>query len=203
MRGHHGLALKQLDRQRLLHDYGVVQVAHQLLRPLLEGMALFQEFDARPGASDVFSTPGYWAALLFQPLDQDLPQIQDPKEISRWLTHEIIETLDWYRASNHARQRKVGVLMRSLSNDPHSYLNGYLETHVRQHALPFAEEFGKRALKHAQVLADSRGFVPGMGANSWREIESRLQPSTFRATRKRIGAILGGIADFFRPRETK
>jgi hypothetical protein len=76
----------------------------------------------------------------------------------------------------------------------------YLETYVRQHALPFAEEFAKRALKHAEVLADSRGFVPGMGANAWREIESCLQPSNFRATRKRIRAILRGMADSFRHR---
>jgi hypothetical protein len=126
MRAQRELALEQFDPQRLLHDFGVTKVIHQLLRPLLEGMALFQEFDAAPGDSHVLSTPGYWAGRLFQPIDKDTPQLSDPTKMREWLTNEIIDRISQYRSSERASHRKMGVLMRSISNDPHYYLAGYL-----------------------------------------------------------------------------
>ena len=126
MRSHHVVSAEHVDGKRVLHDVGVVQIIRQLLDPLLEGMALFQEFDALPGESDVKSTPGFWAGLVFRPLDEVVPELQSPNEIQKWATEQIVSTLAAYRVSKAARQRKTGVLMRSLSNDPHHYLSGYL-----------------------------------------------------------------------------
>jgi hypothetical protein len=50
------------------------------------------------------------------------------------------------------------------------FLSHYLSNHLQ----PFAERVAGLAMKHADVLADGEGFVPGMG-KGWREIEKRLQ----------------------------
>jgi hypothetical protein len=41
--------------------------------------------------------------------------------------------------------------------------------------MPFAESFAERVLRHTDELATGRAFVPGMGANCWREVESRMK----------------------------
>lgn len=54
----------------------------------------------------------------------------------------------------------------------------FLATYLEQHLKPFAARFAELALKHHEELATGEGFVPGMGAGGWREIESRLRPRT-------------------------
>jgi hypothetical protein len=126
MRAHHEIILEAPDHDSLLHDLGTIKITQQLLVPLLEGMALFQEFDAFPGNSRVISTPAMWAACLFQPLEEDPPQLSDLEELSEWMTNKIMDTLVQYRTSETALHRKINVLMSSISKDPHHYLTGYL-----------------------------------------------------------------------------
>ena len=126
MRAHRALDDGVFDRKQLLHDFGVTNAAQQLLRPLLEGMALFQEFDAAPGNSNVASLPGYWSATLFRPPGENAGPPEDPAKVNEWLNGKIRRTLLGYRTGGAAAHRKTGVLMRSLSNDPHHYLAGYL-----------------------------------------------------------------------------
>ena len=125
MRAHRDIIASKGESDRLLHDHGVVQLAHQLMRPLLEGMALFQEFDAYPGSSNVVSTPAFWAALLFQPLEEPPPP-KESQDATQWMMKRITGVLGRYRTSDVARRRKTSILMRSLSQDPNSYLAGYL-----------------------------------------------------------------------------
>jgi hypothetical protein len=64
----------------------------------------------------------------------------------------------------------------------------FLNTYVDQHLLPFADRFAERVLRHPTELADSRGFVPGMGADCWTSIESRMKvfkPKTPSPTSRR------------------
>lgn len=51
----------------------------------------------------------------------------------------------------------------------------FLATYVDAHALPFAQRFSDRALKHATELATGKGFVPGMGKDPWSPVEGRLR----------------------------
>lgn len=126
MRSHHEICLEEPDHDSLLHDLGTIKIIQQLLIPLLEGMALFQEFDAFPGDSRLLSAPAMWAAHLFRPLEEDPPQVGTPEELSEWRTNKIRQTLFEYRTSETALHRKINVLMRSISKDPHYYLAGYL-----------------------------------------------------------------------------
>ncbi len=113
-------------RDRFLHDWSALQLARQMLQPLLEGMALFQEFDAFPGQSDVYSSPGYWAGILFRPLDEETIKLESQQEILQWQTDQVFRVLGIYRSSETAIKRKISTLMRSLTQDSHGYLSGYL-----------------------------------------------------------------------------
>lgn len=52
----------------------------------------------------------------------------------------------------------------------------WLEPYLREHLLPFTEEFGRRSLKHAEEIATGEGFAAGLGRNATRDVESRLRP---------------------------
>jgi hypothetical protein len=69
----------------------------------------------------------------------------------------------------------------------------YLETYLSEHVLPFANEYAKRVLKHANVLAEGRGFISGMGKDSWNNIEQRLEVARISAKGKRGKAILKSL----------
>jgi hypothetical protein len=75
----------------------------------------------------------------------------------------------------------------------------YLENHL----LPFARQFGEAALRHDEELASGKGFVSGMGADSFSDLEDRLKPRTVslpmaedaEVTRSLPRAMTGLIAD--------
>jgi len=69
----------------------------------------------------------------------------------------------------------------------------FLETYIRDHLMPFADEVGKRALKHDVELAEGQGFASGMGKHWHEEIESRLVPRKLRDAAKRVSAAVGAI----------
>lgn len=79
----------------------------------------------------------------------------------------------------------------------------YLRTYIDQHVMPFANEFSRLVLKHPDVLADARGFVAGMGKNSWRDIEPRLQRATLVTGQKRWKASLKNILSLLRTKNAK
>lgn len=73
----------------------------------------------------------------------------------------------------------------------------YLQEYLENHLLPFADEFATAVLKHQHVLADSRGFISGMGKNDWTDIESRLQPASMTSRIKRIRTVIARIIEMF------
>jgi hypothetical protein len=118
--------LETVDQSRFLHDVGVVDAARLLLTPLLEGMALFQEFDAFPGSSRVWADPSLWAGMLFVPVEESIPEHMSHQEVIDWLSGRIYDTIGRYRTSATAVRRKTETLMQTISGDPHFYLSGYL-----------------------------------------------------------------------------
>ena len=113
-------------RDRLIRDVAVVDSVNKLLRPLFEGMALFAEFDADPGEASIFAMPGFWAGMIFTPLDEVGPTESELVEPAKWMTRKIVSTLNGYRFGQTALRRKIDTLMQPLSGDPNFYLCGYL-----------------------------------------------------------------------------
>ena len=51
----------------------------------------------------------------------------------------------------------------------------FLQAYLADHAVPFAQKFAFMCIKHDKVIADLKGFIPGMGKDSWTNLEQRLR----------------------------
>jgi hypothetical protein len=113
----------RLDLEAVARDYTAYRVATELLRPLSEGMAAFQEFDAWTETSIGLSSPWIWAHGMYVPQESlemlagqgraivDLPV--------RWLMRRL-------RSSVLTIDRKANLLAQPLSANAGGYLPGYL-----------------------------------------------------------------------------
>lgn len=124
MRSLRALHIEKASEKHIVHDVAATELAYNLLRPLLEGMALFAEFDAYPGDSEVWASPGRWAGSLFLPLEEDHPLELTGPPLIQYTNERIRETLLAYRGSADAARRKTSVLMQPLG-DEHGHLSGY------------------------------------------------------------------------------
>jgi hypothetical protein len=90
-----------------------------------------------------------------------------------------LEFVPWVRLIRHEPQRSARFphpVDLVLALDVVSY--DFLAEYVQKHLVPFAMTFGDRAKKHAEVLSSGQGYIEGMGADSWQNIEDRLQMRT-------------------------
>jgi hypothetical protein len=62
----------------------------------------------------------------------------------------------------------------------------FLPVYLQTHALPFAQRFSERVLRHTTELATGKGFVPGMKQDWTSTIEGRLKPRPTGAPVNRI-----------------
>ena len=87
-----------------------------LLFPLIEGMALFAEFDVIPNRqSDSYSTPLHWAATLYARPDR-------PEDIDDSVLRFLLDQ----RLSRQVIRRKAALLCQPLRNAGEDYLAAYL-----------------------------------------------------------------------------
>lgn len=90
------------------------ELTTSLLRPILEGLALFAEFDAWPGTSKFTSIPLMWAWILYSQSGKDFQT-------------EVQQILMASRLAPSTADRKVNVLAKAFSlNNTDGYLAGYL-----------------------------------------------------------------------------
>lgn len=133
MRAHRSVVLGQINREQMFHDVIVADAAHLLLKPLMEGMAPFEEFDTFPGNSEVVAAPTVWAGQLFITHGADGPTDED--QAAKWFLDRTLATLIDYRSSDEAHARKLEILMQSFVADQHFYLPGYLSVKMLHGAL--------------------------------------------------------------------
>ena len=71
----------------------------------------------------------------------------------------------------------------------------YFSTYIKEHVVPFSQRIAELALRHEHVLQSCSGFVSGMGADSWNNIEQRLKPPSsapnFARTRAAAKTLFG------------
>jgi hypothetical protein len=108
------------------------------------------------------------------------------------------ELLPWVRVVRHQPSNGVHKYDRSQVFGIDIVHKGYLGTYVDQHVMPFANEFSRLVLKYPDVLANARGFVSGMGENSWTNIEPRLQRAMLTTGRKRWKVVLSNLTALLR-----
>lgn len=148
------LAVNELKIQRAFLDsdgllesdslalWSKMSAIRRLLEPLLEGLALFADFDAYSGSSTIVSAVQNWAAILFtRSLKIEIPTTM-PLERLRYL-------LCAYRSSEIAMRRKSDILVRPLTTANGGYLLGYLTV----------KNIWSNSLKRSKRLADSDLFL--------------------------------------------
>ncbi len=148
------------SKERIYRGVMLGDVTHAVLAPLLEGFALFVEFDTYPGCSDISCQPVDWAIRLFRPsaLSQS-EQEQSRTDPRAFLDRFTKDLLDGYRTGDQALSRKITVLMQPLRKDPELYLSGYLTlkqlwTVARQRTAAFADRDLFIAFLHNWVFED-------------------------------------------------
>lgn len=109
-----------------------------------------------------------------------------------------IEMLPWVRVVRHQPLDGNDKFDRSQVFGIDMIHKDYLLTYIDQHVLPFANEFSSLILKHPDVMAEARGFVPGMGQESWMDIEPRLRPVSISSKKDRVKAGFRSILSLMR-----
>jgi hypothetical protein len=127
-----------------------VDTSVRLLRPLLEGMALFAEHDLFPGSAAIASTLSGWIALLFLIRLDHLPTDPDPAWIDRatqefFLNSRSIPSLE---GSQSWAASKASLLLQPLALKGGGYLAGYLTV----------KNLWKTASQRVPALADADLF---------------------------------------------
>lgn len=121
-------------------QWDTVQHARAFLEPLLEGMAMFAQFDVYPGPSPVLSGGMEIIARLF-----DYQRGAGPIDLTDALRCRLIE----YRHSEAAWRQKSGMLARPLNCQNGGYFIGYMAVKSLWH----------RARKVSPRLRDSDLFL--------------------------------------------
>ena len=102
---------------RAVGDHLDFRAIMEFLRPLAEGMALFAEFDTRPGRSSVISDPQQFAWIACA-----TNEMSTERDVSA-ATNEALRAV---RRSKEGAARKIGVLKHPIGALGQAYFDGYL-----------------------------------------------------------------------------
>jgi hypothetical protein len=100
-----------------------------------------------------------------------------------------LEFTPWIRVLRHEYSEAAEAFSRDRLWALDVVHKDFLETYLESHLIPFAEQFAGRVLAHPNEIATGEAFAEGMGADSWRDVESRLRPKRFEATVKRTRSV--------------
>jgi hypothetical protein len=88
------------------------------------------------------------------------------------------ELIPWVRVFKHESSATGNWFERSKIYAIDIVHKDFFETYISNHVIPFAKKYSELVLKHGDIIADGKAFVKGMGANSWTNIENRLEKSS-------------------------
>lgn len=160
-----------------------------LVQPLLKATSHFKECEKPP------KTAYYFDCHITIPIAViDGPMVG----VRRDGDDNKLEMLPWVRLSKH-QALNTDIRYHHMNISAIDIVHkDFLEEYIVKHLLPFSDDFSKLALKHHDVLADGKGFVSGMGKDSWNGIEARLEKRAIKHTSKRTYAIFHNIIKYFK-----
>jgi len=109
----------------------------------------------------------------------------------------VLSAVPWVRVLRHEYHQEADRFERDQLWVVDVVHRDYFAKYLTEWVLPFAQRFGERVLRHATELATGEGFVKGMGADSWSNIETRLEARSVKARAARGAAIGKRILGFF------
>lgn len=108
----------------------------------------------------------------------------------------VLTLSPWVRVFRHEAYEKEMKHERSRFLAVDVIHKDFFSNYLEQHLLPFAQQAAILVKKHANIIADNRGFVSGMGKNSSSSIEGRLKQIDIAKKTMRGRAVLRNIARF-------
>lgn len=155
-----------------------------LVKPLLKAVSYFEECEKPP------ETAVYFDCHITIPIAViDGPMVGVKCSDSG----NSIEMLPWVRIPRHQTSNKDENYHLSNISAIDVIHKDYLEEYIDKHLLPFATDLADLVLKHENVIADTKGFISGMGSEEWTDIEKRLEPRKIMHIGKRTGATFSNI----------
>jgi hypothetical protein len=106
----------------------------------------------------------------------------------------VAELIPWVRVIRHQPKQGDHLRDRSETLGVDIVHKDFTKDFIFEHALPFASKFATLTIKHDHVLADSKGFISGMGAQGWENFEHRLEIARSAAKAKRVRATLKSLS---------
>lgn len=84
--------------------------------------------------------------------------------------------MPWVRVFRHEYQESDRFYERDRLYGVDVVHKDFFEKYLDEHVTPFADEFGRRALKHHELLASGKGFASGLGKSEpSQDIESLVR----------------------------
>lgn len=155
-----------------------------LVQPLLKAATYFEECEKPP------ETAVYFDCHITIPIAViDGPMVG----VKCCDSSNSIEMLPWVRIPRHQTANKADNYHLSNIGAIDVVHKDYLEEYINKHLLPFATDVANLVLKHDEVIADTKGFISGMGSKGWSDIEKRLEPRKIKHLGKRTGATFSNI----------
>lgn len=155
-----------------------------LVQPLLKAVSYFEECEKPP------ETAVYFDCHITIPIAViDGPMVGVKCDDSG----NNIEMIPWVRIPRHQTANKAENYHLSNVSAIDVVHKDYLEEYINKHLLPFATDFANLVLKHDTVIADTKGFISGMGSEGWKNLEKRLESRKIKHIGKRTGATFSNI----------
>jgi len=166
---------------------------HGLVFPIMKAVSHFKKLETPPDTAIYFDCH---LTIGLGVLDVPMVSVRVKEN------ENSIELIPWIRVLRHqAPLEKDSIRHRMNVFGIDVIHKDFLTAYIDNHLMPFANEFSRLALKHQDVLANAKGFVSGMGKNSWTEIENRLEPARIKHKAKRIRATGKRLSDLLTGRK--
>ena len=159
-----------------------------LVNPLLKAVSYFEECEKPP------ETAHYFDCHITIPI----AVIDGPMVSVKCTDSNEIEMVPWVRIPRHQTANKDDNCHLANIGAIDVVHKDYLEEYISDHVMPFATDFADLVLKHGSVIADSKGFISGMGNEAWSDIEKRIEPKKIKHVGKRTGAIINNLVNIFK-----
>lgn len=137
-----------------------------LMLPLVKSMQFFDEAEAPPKTAAYFD-----CHLTFGIGVVDAPMVgvtvgdeSHQSELIPWVRVFRQESLESEIAHERSRLYAIDIVHKDFFS---TFLSDYLK--------PFVTKFSESILKHPNTLASGKGFIKGMGKDSWSNLEERLR----------------------------
>lgn len=163
---------------------------HGIVLPLLKAVKHFRKSVARPSPPFYFD---FHAVIPIAVIDAPMIAVHQHEDTCE------LSLVPWVRILRHEAQERPASPLEAYTTFALDVVHvDFLDEYLTNHLLPFANKFSSMVLKHQEVLASGKAFARGMGADSWHNIEGRLEKARPAAQLRRARAVATRLSRLIR-----